>query len=256
MSLFEHSSLEHGADQDLVTFNRKTIMSWLALVFAIVALSSCVADSGNADQPSVSIPDIPEFPWPPPRASGMHLLPRSMMHVVTDDISLGDVDARITAALAQNGYDDRGYYAVPDGFALVTRLEQIELTGIPKEDPVRWSLDITPLWPFSLGEYIRRLFLGTPGYYRLIVFVVTPRPFSQDGVQVTGEQAMYWLAEGLNRLPVEVAKAPYTDAFATTVLIYEFARPTENDEVKLTNPSSLTGRVHLERSGIWSALQP
>lgn len=215
----------------------------LAVVTTLVVLSGC-----SRAEP------FPEFPWPPPQASGIEVLPRDLLNVAAVT-SLGDVNRRITAALDRNGYYESSYLAVPDGFALVTRLEQIESDGTPKMEPERWSIEAAT-GSFTLAEYLRRLFLGTPGYYRVIVFVVTPHPFSQSAARLTPEQANSWLVGGFNRLPDEVASLSYTDAFASTALIYEFARPTANDEPSLTYPGALTGRVHLERSGIWRELQP
>ena len=136
----------------------------------------------------------------------------------------------------------------------MTRLEQIESTGEPIAGPERWSLEVAT-GPFSLARYLEQLFFGIPGYYRVIVFIVTPRPFSQSNAQVTPDLADSWRSTGFNSLPRDVGRLGYTDDVAATVLIYEFARPTENDQPSFTNPSSLLSRVHLERSGIWSELQ-
>ena len=197
---------------------------------------------------------FPEFPWPPPRASATEVLPNSLINVVADSTTLGDIDQWITSTLHSTGYFENSYLAVPGGFALVTRLEQIESTGESKNGPERWSLDPAPV-PFSITNYLESLFFGTPGYYRVIVFIITPYPFSQSDERVTPDLTHSWLADGFNRLPREVAHLNYTDSFATTVLIYEFARATENDQPSFTYPGDLLSRVHLKRSGIWSALQ-
>ena len=235
---------------------RRIGIGLLALVMAVVVLASCAPGAApeSEGQAAEEAELFPEFPWPPPPASAREELPGHLFNVVGVDISLGDVSNRITVALDENGYFESSYFAVPDGFAVVTRLEQIEPDGTPKEEPERWSLDVAPLRPFSLAEYIRRLFFGVPGYYRVIVFVVTPHPFSQSGPRVTPEQLDFWLTTGFNRLPDEVASLAYTDDFAATALIYEFARPTENDEMRVNYPGALPGRVHLERSGIWREL--
>ena len=218
-----------------------------AIIMTATLLSTCA--DGGADP-------FPEFPWPPPQASASEVLPPHLLSNIDGYMSVGDVDGRITAALDANGYYESSYLAVPDGFALVTRLEQIESDGTPKEGPDRWSLDVAAPRPFALEEYFRHVLFGTPGHYRVIVFIVTPNPFSQSDAQVTPDQFASWLAHGFNRLPDEVASLGYTADFATTALIYQFDRPTENDVVSLNFNDALPGRIHLERSGIWRELQP
>lgn len=48
------------------------------------------------------------------------------------------------------------YFTVPEGFAVVTRLERISADGTPLS-PGRWSLETGPMRSFDLGEYLRRL---------------------------------------------------------------------------------------------------
>ena len=193
---------------------------------------------------------FPHFPWPPPKASAIEVLPREYLPRRT---TLGGVDVKITAALDSTGYVDTSYHAVRSGFALATRLEQVKSDGTPKAEPNRWSPKVATE-RFNLVEYLKALFLGKPGYYRVIVFVVSPHAFPQSEKQVTPEQASYWLNSGLNFLPSEMKSLDYTDSYRTTALIYEFAKPTKNDEPSLVSPGTLTGRTHLERSGIWKAL--
>ena len=206
------------------------------------------------EQPPKALVPFPTFPWPPPQPSATEVLPRDLLNVGVSSAQLKDIDAKFTDALDLTGYYENSYFAVPGGFALVTRLEQIESDGTPKAEPERWSIEVAP-GSFSLAKYFRQLIVGTPGYYRVIVFVVTRYSFSQSNAQVTRKEATSWLNEGLNSLPTELALLYYTDDYDTTALIYEFARPTENDQANLTDPSTLLGRVHIERSGIWSALQ-
>ena len=220
---------------------------WTVFVTLAVLLSSCGGQAPYQEE-------FPEFPWPPPEASATEVLPRELLDVVVGRHTLGDIDTRITAALDSTGYFENSYFAVPDGFALVTQLEQIESTGASVEGPERWSLEVVT-GRFSLAEYLDRLVFGVPGYYRVIVFVVTSRPFSQSNAQITVDLVRSWRTRGFNLLPGEVAGLDYTDDVATTVLVYEFARPTENDPPRFTNPGSLSSRVHLERSGIWRGFQ-
>ena len=199
----------------------------------------------------------PPFPWPPPRASATEVVPREFLVATAGGpIPLSVVDDRLTEALEQSGYFESSYFGVPGGFALVTRLEQIESDGTPKAGDERWSLGTRRLSEFSLAAYFRALFLADPGYYRVIALVVTPQPFSQSDDVVTSDQAEAWLAQGLDRVPPTVATLIFTEDFACTALIYEFERQSESDEAGIKYPSAIQGRTHLQRSGIWEALQP
>ena len=166
----------------------------------------------------------------------------------------GDVDRTLTSALDSCGYYDRSYYAVPDGFAIVTRLEQMQADGSSKTPPDRWSVEYKPVAGFSLSSYLRALFTADPGFYRIIVFVVTPQSFSQRPTGVSQDEAMQWLQGGFDRLPSELAGNEITDQYACTALIYQFEQPGSGAGAKLDMPSDLPGRTHLERAKLWQAL--
>ena len=206
------------------------------------------------EPPTLDIAEYPQFPWPPPRASATEVIPRTLLAPGAGATYLRDVDRRLSAALDRKGYTEKSYFAVPDGFALVTRIEQIGEDGTPKNDPDRWSLKPPRLQRFSLASYLEALFRARPGHYRVIVFIVTPHPFSQAKVAVTPEQASEWLGEGLNQLPEPIGALDFSrPGFACTALVYEFDRPTESDEPKVRVPGALTGRAHLQKSGLWEA---
>ncbi len=48
----------------------------------------------------------------------------------------------------------------------------------------------------TLMEFVRALVNAQPGYYRVIVFIVTNQPWSRTGTKPTGVKADKWLAEG------------------------------------------------------------
>jgi hypothetical protein len=168
---------------------------------------------------------------------------------------LSDVDRKLAAALDSGDYSERSYYAVPDGFALVTRLEQIEADGTPKKSPDRWTLQVRPLGKFSLSAYLKALFKATPGFYRIIVFVVTSQSFSQTTTAVSREDAVLWISSGLNTLPVALGEHEFSDEHRCTALIYEFKQPGSGASARLDLPSDLPGRTHLEKARLWDALR-
>ena len=199
---------------------------------------------------------VPEFPWPPPAASATEVLPRRLLGRDLPLLTFKDVDGLLTSALAANGYVEKSYYAVPLGFALVTRIEQIEIDGRPKTPPARWSANALPLSVFSLAGYLRALFTAEPGYYRLIVLVVTSSPFAQSGERVTRAATLEWLRGGLNTLPEPIGAQPYSPEVACTALVYEFERRAgqDPDAPRVLLPSRLDAHTHLVNSGLWRML--
>lgn len=168
-------------------------------------------------------------------------------------LMMGEVDELISFALAHSGYVEKSYYALPyRGFAMVTRLEQIEDDGAPMAGGERWSLVPQTLQRFSLSDYLDLLLRAKPGYYRLVVFIVTLEPFYQSGRRITGEEAMEWLSFGLTRLPRSLAMQRYAPHGDCTALVYEFRR--RQGKPDLLVPSRFNARTHLERTGIWTQL--
>lgn len=199
--------------------------------------------------------DIPSFPWPPPQASATDTVPRTLLLAPGAQTALlGDVNHRLVAALESSGYVGKSYYAVPDGFALVTQLEQINADGTSRPVPDRWAANVGTLRSFSLSEYLKALFTANVGHYRIIVFVLTPHPFSQSDAKVTREQALSWIPKGANQLPSSIAEQAFTPDFACTALIYEFEELHAGAAATLVAPSNLSGRDHLSKSNVLSAL--
>lgn len=198
-------------------------------------------------------PAMPSFPWPPPQASTQLVLPNNLLVPGQQNPTLGTVDNRIAAALTGAGYPERSYLAVPDGFAIVTKLEQIADDGTPKQPPARW-VTAPGSGPsiFSLSDYIRALFTADPGYYRVIVFAVTDVPFAATGARPTEDQSNNWLRSGFNTLPASLKQKAYSDAYSCTALVYEFERTVSTSPQLTSNgPDAAT---HLRKAGIWSQL--
>ena len=204
--------------------------------------------------PAPPPPSIPPFPWPPPTASATEVLPRDLLEGHSHPRSLGDLNAILVSALNKNGYSEKSYYAVPGGFALATRLEQIKPDGVSKSPPDRWSSDTPQSHGFDLIAYIRALFTANPAFYRVIVFIVTEVPFTQKPGDVSPSQARIWTTQGGNILPQEIANELYTPRLACTALIYEFKRD-QGEDPKMLLPSHLDAHTHLIKSGLWQALK-
>ena len=212
-------------------------------------------EAQTAEVAAAPAPPIPQFPWPPPRASASAVIPAAFVRPGgIDTPTLGDVADEISAALDSGGYFERSYFGAPGGFAMVTRLERINPDGTSKQEAERWTVGALPLTSFSLADYLRALFTAPSGHYRIIVFVASSQPFAQSEAEVERGEALAWLSEGLNRLPDNIALAPFTSQHTVTALIYEFEQPGDQEAV-LMLPANLMGRVHLQRAQLWDALR-
>jgi len=197
---------------------------------------------------------LPEFPWPPP-------LPSAKIEIPTLAFSscknLSDVNDILSNALSENGYDDKAYFLVPasskNGFALATQLEQIDKDGVPKKDPNRWNSEIIDN-EFSFSEYISALFFPNPGYFRIIVFIVTDISFSPSSKGVDRESAMSWLYEGATGFPDDLKSVLFTKGYNVSALIYEYELKENEEEANMLKPSKHTGKDHLKRSNLWAEL--
>ncbi|MGA9118184.1 MAG: hypothetical protein WB699_02360 [Bacteroidota bacterium] len=194
--------------------------------------------------------EIPEFPWPPLKPSAFADVPVRLTGEVAAPTRLRDVADILVNALNKAGYAELSFYHVPNGFALATRLEQINADGTPREENYRWSTKVPPPKVFNISSYLKALFTANPGRFRVIVFVVTT-PFGFTDSTATRDQAMQWVNSGFTKLPTEIGDSPFTKQHSCTALIYEFDQPTSNQEPLFEDPSELSGKVHLEQAGLW-----
>jgi hypothetical protein len=200
--------------------------------------------------------DSREFPWPPPEASARMVVPDSLLRKApTIPSRVGQVEQLIREALDTNGYSERSYFAVPNGFAMITRMEQYDDDGKSMNPPERWAVEVSPFRKFSLSAYIEALFTASPGRYRIIAFIVTPTAFSESSVRVSREHAMNWLIEGLNKLPDSMIDQDYSSKHTCTALVYEFFQPTRGAKAYLTIPGQYTAMEHLTKSRLWASIQ-
>ncbi|HEX4638068.1 MAG TPA: hypothetical protein VH170_01130 [Chthoniobacterales bacterium] len=196
-------------------------------------------------------PEIPQFPFPPPQASASDEIPRELLVAEKTGPKLKDVDAVLSRAFAKCGYGEKSFYAVPDGFAMASRLEQINDDGSFNAN--RWSLQTAAMKSFSIESYLHALFQTRAGHFRVVVFVVTNHPFQQTDVKVNSDEAKSWVRKGLNQLPKKIGDRDFTDDYTCTVLVYEF-KSLGGGEAKFVEPSEITGHTHLEKSGLLGAL--
>ncbi len=222
-------------------------------ILLLILLAAAPAGCALAPQaaPDNGPASLPSFPWPPPAASAHDDLTVALTRAPAS--TLGEWDARLAAALAQAGYSERVYHHVPEGFALVTRLEQIDGDGRPRGEQ-RWSKDQPRPEFFSLGSYLRSVFLPTVGRYRVLVFVVSSAPFALTARGPSREKADDWGRSGMLGLPASIAGQALAPGHRCAALVYEFERPDAEQDPRFVEASLLSGHQHLVGSGLWQRI--
>jgi hypothetical protein len=188
---------------------------------------------------------VPRFPWPPPEYSVSAVLNKNYFR---QSRTLSDVDKILTAALSNLGYDDRSYFEIPNGFALVTRIEQIREDGSPFIAPARWSVRIRAYDHLSWSSYLRALVFPPRGFFRIIVFAVTDNAFTSSHERATRTDAERWLRAGLTLLPASIGNRSFGPNHQCTALIYQFKKVEANEARQITG--DLTGMEHLKNAGL------
>ncbi|PTL76546.1 hypothetical protein [Vitiosangium sp. GDMCC 1.1324] len=207
-------------------------------------------------QPKVVRPgDIsPEFPWPPPAPSASTTVPGKFLPAPTRGTTLGQVADRLSNALLAEGYSQQAWFRIPQGFALVTQLEQIHADGTPVPPPDRWGDRLRPEKIRNLRDYLMGLFVAPAGRFRLIVFLVTSATVPR-GAPIGREEAEQWLLSGTLELDRAMRAEPYTLDHKVLVFIYEYEKPSSSARADIVMPSALSALEHLKAAGITNALQ-
>jgi len=206
-----------------------------------------VAGYGNHRDPTKR---IPKFPWPPPDFTVTETINNFYFRNTN---TLYDADAIICKALDRCGYDDKAYFYIPNGFAIVTRIEQIKENGVALDTPFRWNTQVKGYRHLSWQAYFNALVFPTKGYFRILVFAVTDDVFKTSGKQISKDKAQNWLREGTDELPAVLGRMKYGAGYRCIALIYEFKKE-EARNPQLLQPGTLTGREHLSTAKILLSL--
>jgi hypothetical protein len=134
----------------------------------------------------------------------------------------------------------------PGGFALVARLERIDVTGRPFPGLARWTTEGQP--KLDLTDLFGDLFLERPGYFRIVVFVVTDQPtFQADtGARLPG------VTEGSQVMPPKL-RDMRLDGKHLMALVYSFERR-QGEAMRAWVDGSPSALQHLRAAGIWERL--
>lgn len=211
------------------------------------------------ERPAALWEQVPRFPWPPPKPSASCVLSRTYFAGAEETVTFRVVAERLEAALQHAGYFEIKWYAVPEvqGFAMVSRIEQINADGTPKqESSERWSIEVAAPEVFSLASYLKALFTAQRGYFRILVFAVSLGPVTADATEaIDREEALAWIDRGASNLPASMLRQPFTPDHVATALIYEFEQISRDSKPSLREPSPHQGRDHLHKAGVLERLE-
>jgi hypothetical protein len=171
-------------------------------------------------------------------------LPRALVVGRQQRPSLLAVAQRLTSALTRASYVEFTFYSVPNGFALVSRFEQILSDGEPVPGGARYPPP-DGRSPLSFEDYIKSLFVAPVGHYRQIVFVATNASFVANGKPMSADVANQLLRNGANRLPAAFNRIFFGTDYAMTPLIYEYQKSGQNGAMVRMQASPLTSQSHL-----------
>ncbi len=231
--------------------------SLVILFFVLQALVMSLSDESQRymqrqSQPSVTRPQIgvlTPFPWPLPPASSTEVIRPAQLGDVQNLQEIADL---LEVVLHRRDYEYR-YYGIASGFVMLCRMERINDDATSAANPIRWTSSNREPWSiWDPRAILRGLFNAPYGHYRIIAFAVTDVPLSQEGDDITSEQARALMRRGLDRLPSSLAQIAVTPDTRVTALIYEFRSEGFEAVTRLEMPGRHSGRVHLDRAGLWN----
>jgi len=197
---------------------------------------------------------IPEFPWPPPTASDLVKIPDDLFFHVD---SLGGVDQLISSSLDKSGYRFRPnkYFYTPNGFALVTELEQVDCNAAPLAGEERWNITPSNIEKnFSLLDYLRSLVTKEEGLYRVFVFIVTDDLNPAKSIEPTIEETQGWLVSGSAKLPIPISSIPLNENHYCRAYVYEFSKTDQQIQATMVKKGEQacwrSGETHLKNTNI------
>jgi hypothetical protein len=196
--------------------------------------------------------NMPVFALPPPIPSAEFNLAGYFPKCRT----VGQVDKSILDALNITGYYSKKYYYTEGGYALVTKMEQFNQDGSSKQGNARWAAKPVRNEDFSIANYLKALFMPEAGFFRVLVFVVSPHYYGNNsGVTNNKEGIMGWLDNGYTSLPSIIGNRKLTEDTQIHALIYEFKVPDTNKKFTFSKPSELDGTTHLRMAKILDNLK-
>lgn len=245
-----HRALVAG---DVLEAEAKTQAALNTAEYVMTAIEVVVASYGGGG--SIG---IPVFPLRPPAPSTKTDLDPVVLRKGVANTQLREIAGRLRQAIVSAGYADLGFFLVPGGgIALVTRMEQFDpATGSPRLGEDRWARNVGPPRMESVSDFFRGVFRANPGHFRALAFVVHPGSVEPEKLRrPSKEHVADWQEEGPSVLPSLLGRQPFDDTFRCTVLVYEFEQKSSSENATAVEKPRFSAREHLERTGIWAALE-
>lgn len=187
---------------------------------------------------------LPNWPWswPPPVYSSWNTLELAGL---TPRATVGAVFARLTRALEQAGFYENRLYAIPQGVAVMTHVEETTDRGARLPEDKRWGSG--PPSMFS-AQYWAETMSGIRKYHRQFVFFLTRVPNISGGTTTLHlEQAKHPKVDGARELPPEIGSIPW-NGFYLHAVVYRFNK-VNSKLVPVT--SDIYTRDQMRRAGIF-----
>jgi len=204
-------------------------------------------DTGEAESPAIQ-----NFPSEPPTPTSYADVPGEVFQMKSGD-ALGKIADHIGESLESAGYT-KGFYLFHDGFAVVSSLEQIDVTGHSLPPPDRFSMQPPSMRTFSISQYLSRLLSARPGYFRLFVILVCSPGIHFSTGELTAENAVFYSKNGLTKLSGPMRDTIVGPDEECLALVYEFRKANENAAPVLSTEPTVSAREHLQLAGIWKSL--
>jgi hypothetical protein len=181
--------------------------------------------------------------------------------------SLGDAADFVNHTLRSSGYLEQAWFlyerngedipGIP-GFAVFTKLEQIDDSGKPLPNGRRYSLDVQSPAIHGIGDYVRALLSPAPsGHYRAIaIYVFDPHiePARKGSAPQSFEQQDAMFVAGARQPLSQIYNAPSSGNAAeqpnANVYIYEYVKRNAEDTAQPVAHSALNVQQHLKNAGL------
>lgn len=199
---------------------------------------------------SALVPSLPQIPWPPlPGYQPPEALDQEWFG--GEAATGGTMYKRMKSAFSDISANfEVGLFAgPPNGFALVARMERIRENGDPFPDRARWTRAGRAKVDFK--DLLNDLFLEKPGYFRIVVFVVTDEVVFAPSLDRDG-RSLPDVSFGSQVMPDELTNMPLKGKHIFA-LVYSFQRPA-GQQMQIWNDGNPSTRQHLQAAGLWDRL--
>jgi len=205
--------------------------------------------ANNVGDDNVIDNTLPSFFNPPPQASAKYTFNAIE---ISKFKTYGEIDGWLANLLNNAGYVGKfNYFLFNNGFVIATEIEQINRDATTKPSDERWSairINLTRK-DWSLTDYVNTLFKSQPGYYRSIVFIISPSIYQFSANDYGKDLFAKYLSQGSIGLPSQLTNTVVPKDIKVTALIYEFEKP-ENAHEAILVTDGLTGLEHLKKASI------